>query len=198
MLIPEQIVADCAGYGTVLRAWEGARGITSPARLMVHRPLSMDDARRFTLAVHVLLRTIRPITVYRFYETGSLSTLHGKEPCPVSGTVRHRVPAEMLGGWWSPRRPSLMIDGLGVSSDHRQQDHRDIVVNKEWYEFDTCVEATLAPNSLVYAGRTAPQAEGRSFETDHGRTIFAPGGAAQFLLVRGHSSVQLDREYHFR
>jgi hypothetical protein len=199
VLSAREIVEDCARYGSLLRAWEGAREIGSAPVPVFHGPLPMHDARKFTLSVHSLLRIERPVVVYRFYETAGLLAPFGQDhPSYVSGAVRRRVPAGKLGGWWSPRRPSLMIDGLGHSSDQRQEDRRVLGVNREWNRFDTCVEATLVPGSLVFAGRTAPQAEDRAFETDQGRTIFHRGGTMQFLLVRDHSSVEVRREYHIR
>jgi hypothetical protein len=148
-------------------------------------PLCIVDAQKFTSSIYALVKTVRPLTIYRFYETSNLQAPYGREHNSfISGHVKKRVPAKMLGGWWSCKRPSLTIDNLGYSDEHRKDDRAGMAVLKEWNRFDVCVEAILKTASLVYVGRTAQQAENVSFETDHGRTILYAGGAIQFLLVR--------------
>jgi len=200
MLLAKQLLEDCRSYGSILRAWDGTRDLERAANAPAQPgPLSAIDARKFASSIYALVRTGRPITIYRFYETPNLQAPYGKQHNSfTSGQVKNRVPAGMLGGWWSPHRPALTIDNLGYSDEHRKEDRAGIAVLKEWNRFDVCVEATLLPTALIYVGRTARQAENISFETDHGRTILYGGGAMQFLLVRGASHLNKLHEHHVR
>ena len=197
MLTSRELIEDCAGYGTVLRAWTLDREImSSQSTPNPHPALGIDDAQKFVQSTYAIIQTKTPRVVYRFYETADLRAPYGEDhPSAKNGMAQKRAPAKMLGGWWSPFRPSLLIDGLGYSSVHKAEVRFNIAVAKEWNRMDYCVEAVLRENSFVYAGRVASQYENRAFETDEGRTILYGGGAMQFLLVRGASHIHLERVY---
>jgi hypothetical protein len=197
----DDLVEDCAGFGRVLRAWEGGLEIRGPPAgvPVVHGPLPMDRARRFLFAVHALVQTVQPITVHRFYDAAGLTDPNASAPRPfVPGAARRRVPAGMLGGWWGPQRPELMLAGLRPGISPPPGGQSAFIESGDWRRFDTCVEATLLPGSLVYAGRTALHAEDTAFDTGYGYGIFPRGSHLQFLLVRKLALLDGAREYHLR
>lgn len=170
----EALLRACTEYGAVLRAWEGARALPlppAPGQVVVLGALPMDLANRFHLAVHVLLRTARPLTVYRFGMSGDGGA----------------------GGGWVPVRPRLLIDGL--EPVHTAAAAPAPAAAARWQGCDACTEAVLGAGSLVYAGRTAHQAAYRPLRDRHGPTFLPGRDTLHFDPVDGASALHPVREY---
>jgi hypothetical protein len=146
-------------------------------------PLPVRDADAFLHSMYALVRTAREITIYRMSETQGLEAPYGKDhPSYYRGLVQKRTPSKMWGRWWTPTRPGLLIDNVGVATDLRTDTRQSNAVKREWGRFDLCVQARLPIDTSIHVGRVAPQTENRAFQTDNGRTIRYSGGGMQFLL----------------
>jgi len=143
-------------------------------------PLKRDLAAAFVEQVYFLLLISRFVTVYRGFEAPGLKAPYGKDhPSVWFGLVQQRTPGTRDGYWWSPRRPSIEIDGLQLPHLHRGEDRNSLAVKREWNRMDYFAKGELPPGSLVYAGRAAPQ---RESELYGGRSY--AGGGMQFLLTK--------------
>lgn len=187
------------GYGKLLIGWKNGREVwRDPSAGRGHGPASAYDAQKFLHGTYGLVETQRPISIYRFAEKREKTDPNIRAPYGSAhasyqaGLAVKRNPSAVIGAWWSPTRPALLIDDLGYDSSHARDTRSQLAVLKEWNRFDFCVQATLQPGSLIYAGRTAPQSEDAAFE---GRPMPYPGGGIQFLRVPGSTSVLLKRLY---
>jgi hypothetical protein len=195
---PQDIVSDCGGYGVVLGAWCRDRQIvaSSPSAPQSLGRLRDDDARKFVLSTYALVRSSRPLTIYRLSETQGLKAPYGREHASYQrGLVAQRNPATSMGRWWSPFRPSLLIDGPAHGSDAREDVRRRLAVLLKWNRCDLCLEGQLPAGEIFYAGRTEMQREDPSYATDRGHIILYAGGAMQFLLTSLSNLVVRDPPY---
>jgi hypothetical protein len=137
-------------------------------------------AQTFVGAFYILLKTGRPISIYRGYETQGLEAPFGKEdPTFIRNLVRLRSPGKPDGLWWTPARPSMAIDNLGLSSMHRSQDRANSAIKLEWNRLDYYLESELPIGSMIYVGRAAAQQESAAYG---GARL--GGGGFQFRLTQ--------------
>ena len=167
-------------YGKPLIAWKGqTEFFRGPAAPKHPGALPPPLPTAFVEETYVLVMLQRPVTVYRGFETQGLKAPFGQDhPSFYLGLVNQRQPGKPDGMWWSPARPSLSIDNLGLGSLHREQDRSGPAVKLEWNRIDYYLEAELSPRTLVYAGRAAPQQESALYG---GRKL--GGGGMQFRLT---------------
>lgn len=168
-----------SSYGTPLIGWKDglvifrANGDLPPIGALepTHWPC-------FVQSTYFLLKTTRPVSVYRGYETPGLKAPYGTDhPSFYLSLVRHRNPAKPDGRWWSPARPALAIDSLGASSAARASARRGSAIAKEWNRLDYWIEAVLPIGALVYVGRASPQQD----QLAYGGGCYG-GGDFQFRL----------------
>ena len=109
----------------------------------------------------------------------NLAAPFGKDhPSFVRGLVASRNPGKPDGLWWTPARPSLAVENMGLSSMHRNEPRSGAAVTLEWNRMDYWIEAELRPGAFIYVGRTAPQQEAAAYG---GRKY--GGGSFQFRLT---------------
>jgi hypothetical protein len=173
------------GYGDALAAWKGQKEIQRPVAGVTLGPLPAAMASAFVDETYVLVKLRRYVTVYRGYETANLKAPLGVDhPSFYLGLLSSRFPGKPDGMWWSPARPSLSIDNLGLSSLHRADDRDRLAIKLEWNRLDFYIEGRLAPGTLVYAGRTAPQQDVAAY----GGNRYG-GAAMQFRLTAPSAQV---------
>ena len=167
-------------YGKPLAAWKGqTEFFQDPAAPKAPGALSPSLAATFVEQAYVLLKLRRAVRVYRGYESAGLRAPYGVDhPSFYQGLVSQRRPGTPDGLWWSPSRPSLSIDHLGLGSIHRADDRARTAIKLEWNRLDHYIEAVLPPDTLVYAGRVAPQQESPAY----GGKRYG-GSAMQFRLM---------------
>jgi hypothetical protein len=175
-------IGSADGYGVPLAGWKLQQQffIGPTASVPLGPPLtalSIDLAMTFVEGVYFLLKTTREIAVYRGFETKGLTAPYGKDH-PAYGLVPFRKPGTPDGLWWTPGRPSLEIDNLGLSSMHRAEPRDSAGIKLEWNRLDYYLEGVLPMGSLVYVGRAAPQQESAAY----GRRKYS-GGGYQFRLT---------------
>lgn len=160
----ESLFQDLKGpssYGAPLVGWkeqtEFFRAKTAPAH---PGALPMGLPGTFIQQTYFLVRTTRPVTVYRGYETEGLKAPFGDDhPSFFRGLVSSRNPGKPDGRWWTPARPTLSIENLHLSEMHRVAPRAGAAVTKEWNRLDYWLEAELPPSALIYVGRASPQQE---------------------------------------
>lgn len=167
-------------YGLPLAGWIGpVEFFRDPRASPQAAALAIDLAATFVDRVHFLLRSWRPVRVYRGYETAGLRAPFGVDhPSFILGLVQSRNPGTPDGWWWTPARPSKSIDDLRLSDMHRAEDRSNAAVTRKWNRLDYYLEAELPPGALVYVGRAAPQQE----QALYGSGQYG-GGAIQFRLT---------------
>ena len=108
-------------YGEPLVGWDsGAEIFRRAGAPPFPSSVAADLANTFIQRTYFLLRTTRPVAVYRGYETEGLKAPFGTgHPSFRLGLVARRMPGKPDGMWWTPARPALAIDNLGVSDIHR-------------------------------------------------------------------------------
>jgi hypothetical protein len=148
-------------HGKPLAGWQNQTEIfRGTGAQMTPGALPLDLAGTFIEKLYFLVRTTRVIRVYRAYETAGLTAPFGKDhPSFLRGLVASRHPGKPDGLWWTPARPSLAIENMGLSSMQREGPRRGAAVNLEWNRMDYWIEAELPAGGLVYVGRAAPQQE---------------------------------------
>ena len=179
----KMLVADLSGpnsYGSLLVGWRGQteffRNAGAPAQ---PGALGADLASAFVEDVYVLLRTQRVLQVYRGFETAGLKAPFGTDhPTFIQGLLAHRKPGTPDGLWWTPARPSMAIDNLGLPDMHRSEHRNSAAIKLEWNRIDFYLEAALPVGALVYVGRAAPQQENALY----GGKKYS-GGGMQFRLT---------------
>lgn len=179
-------------YGTPLVGWSGHsvffKGTGAPA---VPGVLTPDLASTFIDSTYILLRTKRLVQIYRGYETAGLTAPFGTDhPSFFQGLVSQRRPGTPDGRWWTPSRPTLAIDNLGLSDVHRTEPRSNSAIKLEWNRLDYFLESELSIGSLVYVGRAAPQQESAAY----GRQRYG-GGGMQFRLTSDPSTLQWMKRY---
>lgn len=168
-------------YGLPLVGWIGLlEFFRDPQATPAAAPLTMDLAATYVDRVYFLLRTQRPVRVYRGYETAGLRAPFGVDhPSFILGLVQSRHPGSPDGWWWTPARPSKSIDGLRLPDMHRAEDRGNASIKRQWNRLDYYLEAELPPGVLLYVGRAAPQQE----QALYGSGQYT-GGAIQFRLTK--------------
>jgi hypothetical protein len=164
----DSLIKDGSGYGLVIyAAHEG--GITwASANWTAREPfLGKDAADTFLGSRYVLVKSTRPLTIYRFHGVSAMAE------------------ARLLGSYWTPARPAMRIDRLGYPAMH-DSTRSDIALKRAWNPMTEVVEASLERGSWIFVGRAAPQREG-----DH---RFG-GGSIQFVLPETGHRLNLQRGY---
>jgi hypothetical protein len=166
-------------YGTPLVGWSRqTEFFKNPAAPANPGFLIQDLASTFVEATYVLLRTRRPVRIYRGYETAGLTAPFGMDhPSYLQNLVTQRRPGTPDGRWWTPARPSLEIDQLGLSDMHRSEPRDSSAIKLEWNRLDFYLESELPIGSTIYVGRAAPQQE----KAAYGQKKYG-GGGMQFRL----------------
>ena len=172
------------GYGSVLVGWKGQtellRSSDAPAHPGPLRPEPDGDLTlSFIQQTYFLVRTTRSVTVYRGYETAGLKAPYGKDDQSfILGLVSTRKPGRPDSRWWTPARPTLAIESLGLSDMHAAEPRARLAVTKKWNRLDYWLEADLRPGTLVYVGRASAQQD----EAAYGSGRYG-GGDFQFRLI---------------
>lgn len=176
---------DPQSYGKPLAGWKGQTEIfRDPAAPRAHGALTAALADTFVEQTYVLVLLRRAVRVYRGYELESHGSPKLRAPFGMDhdsfrlNLVAARKPGVPDGLWWSPARPSLSIDHLRLGSMHRAENRGGTSIKLEWNRLDYYVEAELAANTLVYAGRAAPQQDSAAY----GGKQYG-GGTMQFRLL---------------
>jgi len=169
-----------SSYGTPLVGWkeqtELFRANVAPAH---PGPLPLSLTGTFIQHTYFLVRTTRPVTVFRGYEAEGLKAPFGLDhPSFFRGLVSNRNPGKPDGRWWTPARPTLSIEDLHLSDMHRVAPRSGAAVAKEWNRLDYWIEAELLPSALIYVGRASPQQE----QAAYGGGKYG-GGDFQFRLT---------------
>ena len=167
------------GYGRILAGWTGQSDfVRNTKEVALLGPLAKDLADTFIDRTYFLVATERPVTLYRGFETAGLTAPFGKDhPSFIFQVLAERKPGKPDGYWWSSRRPSASIDDLRLSDLHRGEDRDSLAITLKMNRLDYYLEGGLAPGSLVYVGRAAPQQEDALF----GHQLYG-GGGMQFRL----------------
>jgi hypothetical protein len=168
------------GYGRLLIGWKGRSEIFKDASGPPTSlgPLDPDVANTFVEQSYFLLMTLRPINLYRGFETAGLQAPYGRDhPSYILNLLTQRKPGRPDGRWWTSRRPSASIDDLKLPDLHRGEDRDGAAVTREWNRLDFYIEGELPIGSHVYVGRAAPQQESALY----GGQRYS-GGAIQFRL----------------
>lgn len=164
----QDVRADAAGYGIVVYVAEGGAIVWAGRSWTATEPtLRADAPKTFLNHVYALVRTSRPLRIYRY---------HGVSP---------QAEARLLGAYWSPARPALRIDNLGYESFH-DQGRANLALKQSWNPMSEVSEATLATGSLAFVGRAAAQLDGS-------RRL--AGGAIQFILPSAGHELCLQSNY---
>jgi hypothetical protein len=168
-------------YGKPLAGWRNVTEIFRVAGAPIAPgALPPDLAATFVEKLYFLVRTARAVRVYRAYETAGLTAPLGKDhPSFLRGLVASRHPGRPDGLWWTPARPSLAIENMGLPSMQREGPRRGAAVKLEWNRMDYWIEAELPPGTLIYVGRAAPQQETAAYGGGK-----LGGGDFQFRLTR--------------
>ncbi len=176
-----QDLSQLTSYGKPLVGWRNQTEIfRATGAPVTHGALPPKLADTFIEKLYFLVRTARAIRVYRAYETAGLTAPFGKDhPSFLRGLVASRDPGKPDGLWWTPARPSLAIENMGLSSMHRDGPRAGAAVELEWNRMDYWIEAELPPGALIYVGRAAPQQETAAYG---GRKL--SGGDFQFRLTQ--------------
>lgn len=177
------LVADLSGpnsYGEPLVGWkrqtEFFRNAGAPAEPGVLRP---DLASTFVEDTYILLRTRRVVRAYRGFEIAGLKAPFGMDhPSFIRGLLAQRRPGTPDGLWWTPARPSMAIDNMGLPDMHRSEYRDSAAMKLEWNRVDYFLESELPVGTLVYVGRAAPQQETELY----GGKKYG-GGGIQFRLT---------------
>jgi len=164
-------------YGTPLIGWCGQKEIFRSSGAPTHvGALTAQLSNTFVEETYFLVRTIRAVRVYRGYETQGLTAPYGRD---ISASlVASRTPGTPDGLWWTPARPTLAIENMGLPSEARETVRAGTAIIKEWNRLDYYLEAELKPFAYVYVGRACPQQEKAIYG---GRTY--RGGNFQFRLT---------------
>jgi hypothetical protein len=187
-----QDVGGPDGYGTALVTWKDQHEIfrandlgTTPA------VLTPDLTSTFVERVYILVRTRREITIYRGYESKGLDAPFGRDhPSYIRNLVSQRRPGTPDGRWWTPSRPSMVIDRLGVSDMHRAEHRASSAIRLEWNRLDYYLESQLPIGSLIYVGRAAPQQESKVYGSHK-----YGGGGFQFRLTQRPETLPFMKRY---
>jgi hypothetical protein len=160
-------------YGKPLIGWKNVIEFYRDRLAPPYPPLINKLAETFVEHVYFLLRTTRRVTVYRGYETPGLRAPYGKDhPTYWHGLIADRQPATPDGRWWSPSRPSLVIDDLKLSSMHRSDVRDGLAISREFGRLDYWLEADLPLNAPIYVGRAGPLQESKLYGGQRlGRTM---------------------------
>jgi hypothetical protein len=150
-----------SSHGAPLVGWsqqtEFFRANVVPANLGA-LPVSLTGT--FSQHTYFLVRTTRPLKVYRGYEAEGLNAPFGVDhPSFFRSLVSSRNPGKPDGRWWTPARPTLSIENLRLPEMHRAAPRAGISVTKEWNRLDYWIEAELPPGALIYVGRASAQQE---------------------------------------
>jgi hypothetical protein len=167
------------GYGQPLMGWNGGLVIfRGPGGLQPAGTLEPMHWLCFIQNTYFLVKTTRPVSVYRGYETPGLKAPYGTDhPSFYLSLVKNRNPAKADGRWWSPARPALAIDDLGASSADRSSARSGSAIARAWNRLDYWIEAELPVGALVYVGRASPQQD----QLAYGGARYG-GGDFQFRL----------------
>ena len=179
-LLLKDVGATPGGYGTPLIAWKNQLQVfKGPPYTGLLGALPMHLAQTFMGGFYVLLKTKRPISIYRGYETEGLEAPFGKDhPSFIRNLVSSRNPGKPDGFWWTPARPSMAIDSLKLSSMHRSQHQANSAIKSEWNRLDYYLESELPIGSTIYVGRAAAQQESAAYGAAR-----LGGGGFQFRLT---------------
>lgn len=167
-------------YGEPLVGWDsGAEIFRRAGAPPFPSSVAADLANTFIQRTYFLLRTTRPVAVYRGYETEGLKAPFGTgHPSFRLGLVARRMPGKPDGMWWTPARPALAIDNLGVSDIHRIEPRARAAITKAWNRLDYWIEAELSPGALIYVGRASAQQDAAAYGSGKYN-----GGDFQFRLT---------------
>src|SRR4051812_13265757 len=107
-----ELLDDASGYGTVLKVVRDQRTEYLAGTGAVGRaaPLNGTDAATFVRRRYAIVETVRALTIYRFYDS--------------SGATRD-------GRYWSPARPTLAFDRMGLPSFHNTA-RNDLAMLHRW------------------------------------------------------------------
>jgi hypothetical protein len=150
-----------SSYGAPLVGWKEQTEFFRANKAPAHPgALAVTLTGTFIQHTYFLVRTTRPVTVYRGYEAEGVNAPFGIDhPSFFRGLVSSRNPGKPDGMWWTPARPTLAIENLHLSAMHRAAPRAGAAVTKEWNRLDYWIEAELPLGALVYIGRASPQQE---------------------------------------
>ena len=156
------ILADSAGYGTVVALYR-ERSLLQVERVAARTtPLALDDGRTFAdnTYCHLLSRMIPHL--YRVWDTNE--TRNWTAPPRAGALMLGTLGPAQRGLWLSPMRPEHMVDYRNLAA-----------IKHEWDRADYVLDASLSAGASIYVGRAGPQ------QSRAGRLS---GGAIQVFLPR--------------